>query len=252
MPLGQAVPPAFPTGPAPSGSDSQGPAPLGGIPERPGAQPGSWNWAATARYRAGAEHQILRASPENLARLQQALVSAGLLTGQFAMGVADTKTQTAMRNLMGFANQINATWQEALPVYGEMAVNARGGVIGSGGGSGGGSAAPEFAPQVTSTEDLTLALKDASAQLRAGGAFDDATIGRLVGVYQAQEAQEQEAAFNAELHGGTIETPTSAETMLRNTIREADPAGVGAREVAERYNDFLGMLNNNGLGPVKL
>lgn len=194
--------------------------------------------------------------PEDIARLQQALIDAGLLNQNrmVAAGAWNAAEQTAFRKLLTFANLNNMTWQEALGVYSQMAAQGRAtgqGYGSTGSSSGGGDNVPVFQAQVSNPDDIRLALKDASGSLRAGGAFDDATLGRLVEAYQAQEIADQRAAFDAQLTGQTVTQPRSAETMARNLIRQQDPAGVGAREYADRYQEFLAALNP-GVGPQKL
>lgn len=194
-------------------------------------------------YRSTDVNLPLGKPPEDIARLQQALIAAGLLDSNkvVAAGTWGTAEQTAFRKLLTFANLNDLTWQDALSVYTDAA--ARGAATGSGYGSG--SAEPQFQAQVTNPDDLRLALKDASAALRAGGAFDEATINRLVQVYQAQEVEDQRAAFAAEVNGAEVSTaPRSAETLLREAIREEDPSGVGAREFADRAEEFFGALGS--------
>lgn len=201
-------------------------------------------------YRSGDENLPVQgnARPEDIASLQQALIRAGLLDPDdvVSVGMWGRADRSAFRRLLEFANLNGLTWQEALTVYSDTA--GRGGSGYGGGGSGG----PAFQAQVTNPDDLRLALRDASATLRAGGAFDDATIERLIQVYQAQEVEDQRAAFDAELSGAEqAVAPRSAETILRETIRNEDPSGVGAREVADRYQDFLAALGSP-VTPTKL
>lgn len=203
-------------------------------------------------YRSGDENMPVGKPPEAIARLQQALIAAGLLrqNNMVAAGAWGQSERTAFKKLLTFANLNGLTWQEALQVYSDSA--ARGAASGQGYGSTlGGSEEPQFQAQVTNPDDLRLALKDASSALRAGGAFDEATIERLVRVYQAAEVEDQRAAFAQEAFGQTVTAPRSAETILRDTVRKEDPSGVGAREVADRYNEFLGALGSP-VTPTKL
>ena len=197
-------------------------------------------------YRSGDENLPTGKPPEAIAQLQQALIRAGLLDPDnvISAGMWGQADRTAFKKLLTFANLNGLTWQEALSVYSDAA--ARGAATGVGYGSGmAGPEDPQFQAQVTNPDDLRLALKDASAALRAGGAFDDATIERLIGVYQAQEIEDQRAAFNAELHGDEVSVqPRSAETLLREAVRNEDPSGVGAREFADRAEEFFGALGS--------
>jgi hypothetical protein len=182
--------------------------------------------------------------PDAIAAIQRALDSAGILKGQYALGHWDAKSIAAFAELRNFAGYTGAgTLQDALTAFVEFK--------GQTGRFEQPSQAQRPVPQVTNPADVRLLLKDASSQLRAGGGFDDATINRLVAVYQAAEVEDQRNAFAQEAFGQTVTAPRSAETLLRETVREEDPSGVGAREVADRYQEFLGALGSP-VAPVKL
>lgn len=250
------APPAPPViGEEPPTSTDDGPAAfLGGIDFGMG-RAGGVGAVVTGRggyYRTTDVNMPVGKPPEDIARLQQALIAAGLLrsNNMVAAGAWGQSERTAFKKLLTFANLNGITWQEALQVYSDSA--ARGMATGQGYGSSmAGPEEPQFQAQVTNPDDLRLALKDASAALRAGGGFDEATIERLVQVYQAAEVEDQRAAFAQEAFGQTVTAPRSAETILRETVKDEDPAGYTARQVADRAQEFFGMLTAP-VGPTKL
>ncbi len=97
------------------------------IPRQPGdnfgPQPlelGGYDFATPRYETANADDRrvLLGLPPETLADLQDALREVGLIgkTG-YRKGVVDEPTRKGFEELLGFANQTGATWQEALAQY---------------------------------------------------------------------------------------------------------------------------------------
>jgi len=82
-----------------------------------GDQSGSVNGAPVApKYQTGDEFTVASMPPEQLARLQQQLASAGLIGSntKIRVGIADDATVAAFKSLLGFANVNGLDWHSAL------------------------------------------------------------------------------------------------------------------------------------------
>lgn len=193
--------------------------------------------AVAQRYRAGDEWQFMSKSPREIASIQQVMSSAGLLSGDFPLGVWDTKSANAMQKVLQHANRTGLTWQAALDqlASGMAATKA---ARGGGGGRGGGSGGRAFAPRLSNPDDLKSIFRQASYSMLGAKSFvDDATLDRMVSAYHQEEIRAQRAAFSGQQ---TVEAP-SPDTFAEQQIEEADPLGAQAARMA-RYTNVLDSL----------
>ena len=80
-----------------------------------------------------------------------------------------------------------------------------------------------------------------------------ATIDRIVEAVQAESVAQQRSVFDLERSGAdAVEEAQSEASLVEQFVRERDPSGVGAREVAGRYEEFLGALQGPTGGPELL
>lgn len=189
--------------------------------------------AVASRYREGDEWRFTASSPEDIASIQRMLDAAGLLTGDFALGVWDNKTASAMKQVLAYANRSGLTWQAAL-----QRMASGGAALKAGRRSGGGGGVGRvFAPQVSNPEELKSIFKQASYTLLGGKSFiDDATLDRMVTAYQQEEIRAQREAFNR----STAVAPPSPQTFAEQQIEQTDPKGVEAA----RFASYVSVLDN--------
>jgi hypothetical protein len=161
------------------------------------------------RYKTGDEMEPRSYSAENIARLQQQLAQAGLIGPEtrFRVGVWDSTSVNAYKNLLGYANQGGISREDALQTL-LTAPMARGaeGVMGE--------KAPRFEQKLNAYEFTD----PARVRQTAEAAFQEALgrkpkkdeLDRFVRTWQSQEQRSQKAVFDVE------------ERMLRQRIAAED------------------------------
>lgn len=120
---------------------------------------------ALPRYQTGDDIGIVASMPpETVARLQQALATAGLIgpKTQFRVGLADDTTTNAFKQLLSFANVNGMDWQGALAKLLQTPVTTGGGAAT---GTGSGGAASGSGVELTNPMDEDMALRNAAQKL---------------------------------------------------------------------------------------
>jgi hypothetical protein len=207
-----------PTAPAADSGDDLGfiGMPKGYVPVRPGVGgPVSIRQAERGvqygpvitppRYRMGDEMEPRSYSAEMIARLQQQLAAAGLIGPEtrFRVGVWDSTSVNAYKNLLGYANQGGISREDALQAL-LTAPQARGaeGILGG--------TAPRFEQRLNAYEFTDPArvrqTAEAAFQAALGRKPKKDELDTFVQTWQSQEQQSQKAIFDVE------------ERMLRERI----------------------------------
>lgn len=158
------------------------------------------------RYKTGAEMEPRSYSPEMIARLQQQLAGAGLIgpSTRYRLGVWDSTSVNAYKQLLGYANQGGLSREDALQqlltapqLKGAQAVGEDG-VMGGGGSAG---------PQVLGGQLRTYEASDpASVRQTAEAAFRQALgrkpkkdeLDKFVSQFLGQERGAQDVVFKAQ------------------------------------------------------
>lgn len=219
-----------------------------------GAVPGYAGDGTAPRYKIGDEYAITGMSVENIARLQQSLVAAGLIGAHAVIrrGAADPTTIAAYKSLLGFANQSGTDYNGALATL--MSAPA----------------VPVSNTQVTAANPL-----DSDAALRASAARQlghDPSEAQLQGFRAAYNAQFEDAQMSAPPTTSTNAdqvnpdgTANSTDTGLGVTpisnkrsmqaptasaaadayLQQNDQQGIAQQNIAQKYGQFLQMLTGN-------
>lgn len=159
---------------------------------------------ATPRYKVGSEMEPRSYSPENIARLQQQLALAGLIGPEtrFRLGVWDSTSINAYKNLLAYANQGGTSREDALQAL-VSSPRLKPGEDGSlGGGAGGGATAPQFSTRLNTFERSD----PASVRQTAEQAFKQALgrkprkdeLERFTSAFLGREQSAQAAVFDVQ------------------------------------------------------
>jgi hypothetical protein len=159
--------------------------------------------------------------PDRIAQLQEAMVAAGLLSGDFNLGVWMDESANAFKKLLAHANRAGVGYEDALvQLSSSNTASLRGG-----GGGGGGSGRAPFAARLSNPEDLREVFKQSAYNLQ---------LDQMVSAYHQIETSSQAAAYG----GGTAVEQPSADTFAEGQLEELDPEGVKAGRMA----GFVGVL----------
>jgi hypothetical protein len=235
--------------------------PRGYVATRPGRTPASPRQAdrpvsftqiTPPKYQVGAEMEPRGWSPENIARLQQQLVGAGLIGGRYRLGVWDSTSISAYKGLLSYANQGGLDRETALA---ELAVSPEvkdGQIVGA---EGGGFTDPvlDIAQRQRQTAlgfDTALNTYErsdpASVRVTAEEAFRKALgrkprkaeLDRFVNTFMVREKSAQGEVFEArdELIGQTRGRAMEAATL--------QPVSSGGSESDELWNRLQLMIRD--------
>ncbi len=154
---------------------------------------------------------LLGLPPETLADLQDALREVGLIgkTG-YRKGVVDEPTRKGFEELLGFANQTGATWQEALAQYAaapQVSDQPQAEVFQQ-------PADPGFINKLTPRLTLEAWVQQA-AERRLKRRLRGKELQRFIDVYQDMETSANRASFDAELAAAL--TPQEDGSELEGT-----------------------------------
>lgn len=234
--------------------DEDDPTKFIGVPKgytRPGAQmrrvAGIANVAMPANvaplYAEGAQYDPGSLSATTIAKMQKALLEAGLYSSsaKFRLGVWDEETVKAYKKVLAFANQQGATWQSALQqLRSAPRLDDEGNAVGSDGG-GGGAELPVF--RVSNPDDLREDLR-LLGRTKRGRYVDEGFVERVVANYMAEEERAQRAMADA-APGSTVQEPRDWESFMEQSLRENYGGEIAAQEEGQ-----LGMGAMNALDSV--
>ncbi len=223
---------------------------IGGLfTNRPGTQTsgslaggGTYANSFTHPYRSGAINRILgnQLNSGGLADLQMALVQVGLLdSDEVVFGYADDTTTSAMRTILGLANQQGMPWQDVLSQALQMGDNSLAGAAGNGGAN-----PDDIRPQIVlpNRDELRTDIDEATFA-RAGVRYDPAVLDRITeqAMDHARDLQLQE--FN-QRHAGERQEGRSLESFVSNAIEEADPAAAMEHDVDEKAASWFDAIRS--------
>ena len=173
--------------------------------------------------------------PAQIADLQEAMVAAGLLSGDYNAGVWMDESANAFKKLLAQANRMGTGYEDALVALASSNTkNLRG--------SGGGGGRAPFQARLSNPDDLKEVFKQSAYNLLGGKGFvDEGQLDTMVKAYQEHEVRAQRAAYG----GGTVVEQPSAQTFAKEQIEEIDPAGAEATRFAG-YTSVLERLIGGG------
>lgn len=175
-------------------------------------------------------------TPQEQYRVQTQLAAAGYIGEDDVFRPGDMRsTREAFRDLLGDANDLGVTWQEALQAF---TINEQ---MPSSGGGGGGRQMPTYT--APNRNDLQAAIK--RGLYSQFGTFDNAVdVESLVDQYLASHRANFDAQVGLSMSGGggEVEDVESLEGFVERQAREVDPMGVESRDFLDRANQFFSML----------
>ena len=188
------------------------------------------------------ESDVARVSslpPEQKARLQRALLAAGLFDDEdeFTVGKWDDASMKAYRKILGYANQSGRNVAEALEEWASL-TEANGGP--------GGKKGPTRAPlvtQVSNPMDLQ-AMADRGAPDVIGRRVRPDEMQQIAGQYQGMEAGAQQAAYNAAATGGQVTAAPDFSSYLQSKLREIDPKGAQKMDTIGLADEFFKLFGS--------
>lgn len=183
------------------------------------------------RYFEGDEFKPAQLGPASIAELQRQMVEAGLLTDSFRLGVWDSATVAAYRDLLSYANASGLTDRQALLRY------RAGEQVGE----------PERAPlviQQSNPEELRRVFRQAVIETLGVG-WDRGRIDQAVQAYMAEEARVQREAYDLELTGGTITNIPSPETFIEERARREEPVEAQVHDTLDFVQQFMSLANSS-------
>lgn len=179
---------------------------------------------------------------EDVSRMQQALVQAKLMKGNWQNGVWDDNSADSFKDVLQYANRRGFTVQAAID---ELANNQ--GLRDKNGNpvkSGLPSRAP-FVAQLTNPDDLHKVFKQALYNTTGGNFGTDEDAQKYVQAYQDAEMKAQRANYDKATSGGEITKPPAADVAAEDQIKATDAGGVAADSFAG-YGKVLESLVKQG------
>lgn len=171
-------------------------------------------------YMDGDEWNPASQSPDVIAEIQRRMVGAGLLTGSYRIGVWDSSTRSAYRELLGYANALGIDDGTALDRYTATGMGQQ-------------DATPRapLTVRLSHPDDIKAALRATFKDRLGQGNIDPAKLDAMVAAYQGNERSFQQQAYNAAESGGTVTEPPSADTFADIEAKKADPTAYDSRKV---------------------
>lgn len=187
------------------------------------------------------ESDVARVSslpPEQKARLQRALLAAGLFDDEdeFTVGKWDDASMKAYRKILGYANQSGRNVAEALEEWASL-TEANGGP-----GKKGRERAP-LVTQVSNPMDLQ-AMADRGAPDVIGRRVRPDEMQQIASQYQGMEAGAQQAAYNAAATGGQVTAAPDFSSYLQSKLREIDPKGAQKMDTIGLADEFFKLFGS--------
>lgn len=186
-------------------------------------------------YMPGAELAPGSLSPEAIAGIQQQLVDAGLLRGEFIVGVWDPSSRNAYKSLLGYANSLGTTDEFALRRWSATGMGAVDPTP---------TPRQPFVAQVTNPEDIKSGLREFFREKVGTGKIDDARLDAMVKAYQGEEVSAQRQAYDlaAAPVGGTVVQPPDFQVFADAEAKKAAPVAYRAYEYLDKFSAITDML----------
>lgn len=247
-----------------SGSTSKGAAPIGvpkgftrtqpgNVPAAPGINPLTLKRQSNIP---GVTQQMVTSGPsyfkgdewkipgslgqQDLVALQQFLIQAGLAPKGSVIGQWDQGWASAFSKVLGSANVTGSTWQDALTS--RLSAQDQGNAIDSSG-----SKLQPFQAQLTDPITLKSAFRQTANQIY-GGDLPDEEINQMVDAYRAIQLQKEQANYDTNITGGTIDTLESPGDFAEQQIRDKHPDQVAKMEFNGTLSGALKSITQAGGG----
>lgn len=210
------------------------------------------NTQIAPRYYKGAEWLPVMggATPQEIARLQQQLVSAGLINNDYHNGVWDGVSQNAFQYLLEYANNAGTDYQTALsslqnaetmtidPVTGQPVVKKKG--------------VKAITLQLTNPDDVATTAQNVAQQF-IGRPLSTQELERFQNVWKQEESgYQRDTQMDQASGGGTTTKPADMSTEAQRFAANLDPVayqGQQAVQLVQHLNNMLGGIS--GLGQPK-
>lgn len=234
-------------GPPPGdGGTTNAPKPIG-VPNdylAPGGRaraPFAGNWGAPKtyqrgpvgpRYYEGDDYLPATLSLEERAQLQRAMLAAGVYdrNDEVRFGLWDATSRKAYRSVLELANGSGLSvgdalrsWQRAAPAGEETSTRA------------------PLVTRVSNPKDLAR-LADSVARKVIGRKADPAVVARFAAQFQAAQAAEQTAAYNAAGTGGQIVEAQDPQAFMADKIRAEYGVEASTQDLVGTTNEFFDLL----------
>lgn len=176
------------------------------------------------KYWTGDEWKPASWSPDEIAELQTALVQAGLIDGaEVRLGVFDEETRNGFEKLLGRANGMGLTWEDALVTALESPEPAE-----------------PLQVKLTDPNDLRRVFKTAAFEV-SSTQFTPGQIDAMVASYHEKEREYQEALARGE---ETVFAPPDPGTFVEMEAERVNPEGVIEERLQDAQNEWFSMLGS--------
>jgi hypothetical protein len=205
-------------------------------------------YAIRPGYFQGSEYELIQnMMPEKIKPIQDAMVRAGLMKGEFNYGNWDDASAVPFRRVLQYANVRGFKWEDALDELSSDAnlMDRFGKPIG-GGGSGLPKRAP-FAAQLENPEDLKKVFQQVLYNTMGGNFSDDpGAADKFVQAYQDVQTKAQRSHYDAAVSGGaTTDAPTDS-VFAADQMKAADPNGAKAEKFMGYGNVLESLIGSGG------
>lgn len=186
---------------------------------------------------------LSNATPQDIEKLQQRLIDAGLLDTDYRRGVWDPPSQQAFTQVLGLANASGTAWQDALKNYEDgtpMTWDAKTNSYVKGTAGTARTRAP-LVTRYTNPDDLATAAQEVATS-KLGRSFTPEELQRFVNAYHSTEGSSQASAHGAGASGGGYTDAPSVQTAADTFAKQADPTAYNAEQflpLVEKMNEML-------------
>jgi hypothetical protein len=236
--------------PPPPEEDEAGPEPIDGFINW-GARIGTSGWGIQYKpaYFAGDEWKPASLSPDNIAKLQEALVMGGLLSEDdvINVGVWGPDEAEAWKKMLQYANVTGISPLAALhkrAMRGALKIG-----LDEAARRGGGVVREPLVTSPTNPDDLRQQFGQVAYNMLGHRIAPD-VLERMVSTYQQYERDAQVSEYQATGSGlsggpgGEVVDPPSPEVYAMNETYKADAPGVEARGFVTAANEFFDLLDS--------
>lgn len=203
------------------------------------------------RYREGKQYEPSFLPPEDVARLQTALDTAGLYSpkSKYRLGLWEDTSIAAYVGLLEFANRSGMEAQQAMRHISKFGLPA--GMTGTGalggGGAGSGTGGTERDPltiTLSSPDDLR-AVADRTARKALGRKLSDNELSSFVSAYQQMQSSAQRQDYNLQETGGTVVAPPTVESFAEAKVQQLDPLAHEAKQQVNAFTKVADMISSH-------
>lgn len=205
--------------------------------ERGGPRLGAVTTTTAPRYFDGDEWQPASLAAEDRARLQRAMVDAGVISKgtKFRLGIWDDASRGAYADLLAFANGAGMDAKAALAEYARMRQYDEDEV----------ASRQPLTVRLSNPEDLRGTFETV-ARRRIGRKLRPDESERFVKAYQAEEAAVQRQDYAMDETGGTLTDAPDPQEFLAARLAKEYGVEMGAAEIGNQLGEFGELLAEVG------